>query len=156
MTDDTDGEREAARQQILQSLERLRKDSLLDDLKHMSLSDIVQAVEKELKELDLFFHQKIEAAALPIADSKLLRSGRSAIARSAAIVCSHLSEFESACLKHSGGDQETLKKASDWILEGLISEVEKFAKALQFDGWSLTVSAGLPAGVSFSVTFSFK
>lgn len=156
MTDSPTDERDEARQQILQALDQLKKDSLLDDLRHRSLSDTVNAADEELKELDEFFHQSIEAVALPITDAKLLREGRSAIARSAAAVCRHLGDFESAYLKQAGKEHETLKRAFDWIFEGLIAELEKFAKSLQFDGWSISISAGVPVGVSFTVTFSFK
>lgn len=156
MANDTNLNQDEAKQEILNALDQLKKDSFLDDLRHRSLSDIVRAVGKELEELDSFFQESIMKAALPLKDANLLRSGRATIIRSAAAVCRHLNDFEAAMAKNEGKEQDTLKKAFDWIVSGLMSELEKFAKAMQFDGWSLSVSAGLPAGVSFTVTFSFK
>lgn len=141
--------------EIAAKLSELRDRSIIDELTHKSLSDIVENAARELKAIDTYFTEKLKNASPPIADD-LLRSARSALVRALSGLCRHLSEFESSTWEHALKDEEAARSAFDWILGGLMAEIDKFARLIRADGWDITVSAGLPPNISISVTLSFS
>lgn len=141
---------------IISGLANLRDRYIIDDLRHGSLREMLISARNELNSLDEYFREKPATAAGAGLDTALLGSARSVLVRSSGIVCRHLSDFESSVEKHGLRDNVTIRSGFDWMLKGLLDRLEKFAVEARISGWSLSVSAGLPAGVSFTITLSFS
>ncbi len=141
---------------IITGLANLRDRSLIDDIRHGSLREMLISARNELESLDDYFREKLASASGTGLDIIALGSARSVLIRSSGVICRHLSDFESSVEKHGLRDDATIKSSFDWMLKGLIERIEKFAGATLVSGWSLSVSAGLPVGVSFAVTLSFS
>ncbi len=134
-------------------LARLREASLIDDIRHDSLRDILLAAKREIDDLDAYFAGKLREAE---SEGPQIVSARSVLVRSAAVICRHLSEFETAMMKHPMEKDAAVRGGFSWILKGLFAEIEKFSKSVHVSEWSISASAGLPAGISFTVTLSFS
>ncbi len=132
----------------------MRRASFLQDLEGESPVNIVDSVEKEIEDLESYFSESVSGAGTISTD--LAGEAKSMLTRSSACVCRYLSDFESWMVKHSMQDEAALKGGLEWMIQRLLAVLEKYARALHYSGWSLSVTAGLPAGVSFSITFSFS
>lgn len=141
---------------IAEALDRLRDSSLLSFMDHRSLRAVLDAAAAELRDFEDLMAKSVEGMKVQDAGRKAVGEGRTALVRASAAIGSRLSEFQSYMRDRKLREHRTLKNAFDWMLGRLLEDIERFAGPLQLDGWSISVSAGLPAGISFSITFSFK
>lgn len=58
--------------------------------------------------------------------------------------------------KISERGKQLLSQVLDWITGNLVDVLTNFGAHLKVDNWSIEATAGLPAGLSFSLTITFK
>ncbi|HKW04295.1 MAG TPA: hypothetical protein VJN71_03250 [Nitrososphaerales archaeon] len=58
--------------------------------------------------------------------------------------------------KISERGRQLLSQVFDWITGNLVDVLTNFGAHLKVDSWSIEATAGLPAGLSFSLTVTFK
>ncbi len=139
---------------LIAGLAKLREGSLIDGLRHDSLKDTMVSAKNELDALDAYFRQRLAPTAAT--DIAAIARARSVLVRSCATICRYQSDFDTTMLKHRMNDNEIIRSCFEWMTGALLERLERFAMATNMSGWDVSVSAGLPAGFSFSVTLSFN
>ncbi len=67
-----------------------------------------------------------------------------------------LNSVQSVFSSLSSAEKGLVQKVLDWILQNIVQVLSSYSEHLNVDSWSVEATGGLPLGVSFSVTITFK
>ena len=84
------------------------------------------------------------------------RHAKSAILASLAVICRRLSDISSMAMQADDRTGIVIRRLTEWIIQELTKIMDLAKQKLVFKDWSLSINAGLPFGVSFSITMDFS
>ncbi len=67
-----------------------------------------------------------------------------------------ISSLQSVFSNLSSTAKGLVQSVLDWIIQNVVQVLSSFSQHLSVDTWSVEATGGLPLGVSFSITITFK
>ncbi|MGI0081672.1 MAG: hypothetical protein ACRECH_18885 [Nitrososphaerales archaeon] len=99
----------------------------------------------------LFQHMALESM-----DTNARLVARKALVSSLQIHALTLNSLENIFSSISAKAKGLVQKVLDWIVQNIVEALSNFSSQLNLNTWAVEVTGGLPLGVSFSVTLTFK
>ena len=142
---------------MMAELSELRhRHGLIGFLRHRRLLKSVGSVREELENMRILLASPGLTAAAPAAQPQIPAHAKSGFLASLSVLCMRLSEIASAAMRQRDSIGKVVRQLTEWLIRQLVSIMENAKRLLAFKDWSLSVSAGFPTGISYSISLDFQ
>ncbi len=141
---------------ITREIEALpHRHELLRFIEHRRLMNAAGGMKKELNDIDAMLAPAGFHAAATDAQPRPSTLKKSGILASLSVLCKHLSTIASIAMHWTDPARTVVKRLAEWLIRQLTDIVEEARQIIGFSSWSLSVGAGFPSGLGYSITFDF-
>lgn len=142
---------------ILSELSELRhRYGFFGFLRHRRLLETVDSVTDELKNIHALLTPPTFTAAEQVDQAQFPSPAKSKILASLSVLCRHLSEIASSAMRHRDSMGMAVRRLAEWLIQRLADIMKNAKQILGFMNWNLSISAGFPSGISYSITIDFQ
>ncbi len=142
---------------ILSELSELRhRYGFFGFLRHRRLLETVDSVTDELKNVHALLTPPTFTAAAQVDQAQFPSRAKSKILASLSVLCRHLSEIASSAMRHRDSMGMAVRRLAEWLIQQLADIMKNAKQILGFMNWNLSISAGFPSGISYSITIDFQ
>ncbi len=142
---------------ILSELSELRhRYGFFSFLRHRRLFETIDSVTDELKNVHALLTPPTFTAAAQEEQAQFPSRAKSKILASLSVLCRHLSEIASSAMRHRDSMGMAVRRLAEWLIQQLADIMKNAKQILGFMNWNLSISAGFPSGISYSITIDFQ
>ncbi len=140
----------------LSELRHRHRHCLIGFLRHRRLLKNMGSVREELENIRILFASPGLTAVVSAAQPQIPAHAKSGFLASLSVLCMRLSEIASAAMRQRDSIGKVVRRLAEWLISQLVGIMENAKRLLAFKDWSLSVSAGFPTGISYSITIDFQ